>query len=114
MLVPDEIAPDLYEDDIEPNLDAGAVVNFASGYNVTYGFIDPDEHLDVVMVAPRMIGTMVRELYVEGRGAPALLAVHRDASGDAEQVASRLRKVSGRRGRVPSRQASRRRPKRIS
>ena len=87
MLVPDEIAPDLYEADIEPNLDAGAVVNFASGYNVTYGFIDPDEHLDVVMVAPRMIGTMVRELYVEGRGAPALLAVHRDASGDAEQVA---------------------------
>ncbi len=87
MLVPDEVAPDVYETHVEPNLDAGDALNFASGYNVTYDFISPPADADVVMVAPRMIGSLVRDLYAEGRGAPAFLAVERDATGEALDVA---------------------------
>ena len=95
MLLPDEVAPEVYESDVEPNLDTDDVVTFASGYNVTYGFIDPDDDLDVILVAPRMIGTMVRELYIEGRGAPALLAVHQNPSGDAKRVGLAVAKGIG-------------------
>ncbi|WP_101294061.1 ketol-acid reductoisomerase [Halegenticoccus soli] len=87
LLVPDEVAPDVYEAHVEPNLEPGDVLNFASGYNVTYGFISPPEDVDAIMVAPRMIGSTVRELYLEGRGAPAFVAVERDATGDALDVA---------------------------
>ncbi|WP_117594276.1 ketol-acid reductoisomerase [Haloprofundus halophilus] len=87
LLVPDEVAPAVYEEHIEPNLESGDVLNFASGYNVTYEYISPPDDVDVVMVAPRMVGAMVRELYVDGRGAPAFLAVEQDASGEALDVA---------------------------
>jgi ketol-acid reductoisomerase len=95
MLIPDEVAPDVYENAVEPDLDEGNVVIFASGYNITYGFIDPDDGLDVVLVAPRMIGTMVRELYIEDRGAPALLGVHQNPSGDAKEVGLAIAKGIG-------------------
>jgi ketol-acid reductoisomerase len=94
-LVPDEVQPSVYEETIEPNLSPGDVVNFASGYNVTYDFIDPDPEVDVVLVAPRMIGTMVRELYESGRGAPAFVAVEQDASGEALDVALAIAKGIG-------------------
>lgn len=94
-LVPDEIQPRVYEEAIAPNLSAGDVVNFASGYNITYDFIDPADDVDVVMVAPRMIGTTVRELYEAGRGAPAFVAVHQDASGEAHDVALAIAKGIG-------------------
>jgi ketol-acid reductoisomerase len=90
LLVPDEVQPEVYRESIEPGLDSGDVLNFASGYNITYGFIEPPADVDVVMVAPRMIGTTVRELYEEGNGAPALLAVEQDASGEATEVALAL------------------------
>ncbi|MFC4360409.1 ketol-acid reductoisomerase [Halobium salinum] len=83
-LVPDEVQPEVYERTVGPNLDAGDTLVFASGYNVTYDYIEVDPAVDVVLVAPRMIGAVVRELYEEGRGAPALLAVHRDATGEAK------------------------------
>lgn len=95
LLVPDEVQPEIFQESIEPNLEAGDVLNFASGYNITYGFIDPPATVDVVMVAPRMIGTTVRELYEEGNGAPALLAVDQDASGEARDVALALAKGIG-------------------
>ena len=94
-LVPDEVQPEVYRESVEPNLDAGDLLNFASGYNITYGFIDPPADVDVVMVAPRMIGETVRELYNEGDGAPALMAVERDASGEASDVALALAKGIG-------------------
>jgi len=56
LLIPDEIAPDLYKKQIEPCLQKGNVLNFASGYNITFQFITPPEDVDVIMVAPRMIG----------------------------------------------------------
>jgi len=94
-LVPDEVQPRVYRESVEPNLEAGDLLNFASGYNITYGFIDPPADVDVVMVAPRMIGETVRELYNEGDGAPALMAVERDASGEASDVALALAKGIG-------------------
>jgi len=95
LLVPDEVQPEVYEREIEPALEAGDVLNFASGYNVTYGYIEPPEDVDVVMLAPRMIGDVVRELYEEGKGAPALLAVEQDASGEAKAVSLALAKAIG-------------------
>ena len=70
LLLPDEVAPEIYERDIAPNLHPGAALNFASGYNITYGFIKPAADLDVIMVAPRMIGKGVRETYENGTGFP--------------------------------------------
>lgn len=87
LLLPDEVQPEIYERHIGPNLQAGDTLVFASGYNVTYDRIDLTDDIDVVLVAPRMIGAVVRELYVDGRGAPALLAVNQDASGAAHSRA---------------------------
>lgn len=95
MLVPDEVTPEVYESEIEENLEEGEVLNFASGYNITYGFVQPPEHVDVTLIAPRMIGEMVRELYKEGDGAPALLAVDQDHSGDAKEIALAIGKAIG-------------------
>ncbi len=95
LLVPDEVQPEIFRESVEPNLEAGNVLNFASGYNITYGFIEPPAVVDVVMVAPRMIGETVRELYEEGDGAPALLAVDQDATGEARDVALALAKGIG-------------------
>lgn len=83
LLIPDEVQPEIYARDIDPHLNTGDTLVFASGYNVTYDRLDFDDHVDVVLVAPRMIGAVVRELYEDGRGAPALLAVEQDVSGDA-------------------------------
>jgi len=94
-LVPDEVMPDVFETEIEPGLEAGDAVNFASGYNVTYGFVEPPEGVDVVMVAPRMIGQAVRETYESGEGAPALVGVEQDATGDAWERALALAKGIG-------------------
>ena len=87
LLIPDEVQPEVYELAVGPNLDAGDTLVFASGYNVTYDRINIGDDIDVVLVAPRMIGAVVRELYEDGRGAPALLAVERDASGAAHSRA---------------------------
>lgn len=83
MLVPDEVAPEVYRQEIEPYLGPGKTLNFASGYNVAFGHIVPPDGVDVIMVAPRMIGEALRSLYVDGRGAPCFVDVHRDASGNA-------------------------------
>jgi ketol-acid reductoisomerase len=87
LLIPDEVQPEIYQRDIGRNLDAGDTLVFASGYNVTYDRIEFDNDIDVILVAPRMIGAVVRELYEDGRGAPALLAVEQDASGTAQSRA---------------------------
>jgi ketol-acid reductoisomerase len=83
LLVPDEIMPQVYNEQVAPYMQAGQMVSFASGYNVYYGFIKPAEELDVILLAPRMIGQGVRERFVNGQGYPALIAVHQDGSGQA-------------------------------
>ncbi len=87
MLVPDQVAPTVFADEVEPNLEPGAVVLFAHGFNVLYGRIAPSAGHDVVMVAPKGPGDVVRTLFTEGYGTPALIAVEQDASGSARELA---------------------------
>jgi ketol-acid reductoisomerase len=95
MLLPDEVAPEIFKEQIEPNLKKNAILNFASAYNITFKKIVPPVSVDVVMAAPRMIGEGVRELYEKGEGFPAFVGVHQDASGQALEYAKALCKAIG-------------------
>ena len=86
-LVPDGAQPALYETEVAPNLAEGAALLFAHGFNVHYGRIVPPAGHDVVMVAPKGPGHIVRRLYEEGYGTPAVIAVAQDASGQARELA---------------------------
>ena len=83
ILVPDHIQADLYQSDIAPQLKPGKTLMFAHGFNIHFGFIAPPAGVDVSMVAPKAPGHRVREVFTEGQGVPALVAVHQDASGKA-------------------------------
>lgn len=87
MLVPDTAAPAIYAKHIAPHLDEGKTLMFAHGFNIRFETIKPPKNVDVSMVAPKAPGHRVREIYVEGGGVPALLAVHQDVSGRAEAQA---------------------------
>jgi ketol-acid reductoisomerase len=84
VLTPDMVQPALYRDAIEPNLKPGAALLFAHGFNVHFRQIEPRSDIDVVMVAPKGPGALVRSEYARGRGVPCLFAVQQDASGHAE------------------------------
>ena len=86
VLVPDTVQPSVFEA-IEPELDAGDTLQFAHGFNIHYGQIEPPENVDVTMIAPKAPGHLVRRNYESGQGTPALLAVYQDATGDAQQEA---------------------------
>jgi ketol-acid reductoisomerase len=83
ILVADHIQGELYEKEIAPAMKPGKTLMFAHGFNIHFGFIQPPSDVDVSMVAPKAPGHRVRELYTEGVGVPALVAVHQDASGKA-------------------------------
>jgi len=83
MLVPDEVQGEVYGGHVEAGLKAGKALVFAHGYNIRYGLIRPPRDVDVLLVAPRMVGVGVRDLYLRGSGAPAFVGVHQDASGEA-------------------------------
>ncbi|HJR73861.1 MAG TPA: ketol-acid reductoisomerase [Luteimonas sp.] len=87
VLTPDMVQPQLYGETIEPNIAPGACLLFAHGFNVHYGQISPREDLDVVLVAPKGPGALVRREYEIGRGVPSVYAVHQDNSGRAEEFA---------------------------
>jgi ketol-acid reductoisomerase len=87
LLLPDQVQPQVYERDVAPNLAPGAALLFAHGFNVHYGRIAPPAGHDVIMVAPKGPGHIVRRLYEEGYGTPALVAVAQDASGSALELA---------------------------
>ncbi len=95
MLIPDEYAPKVYEESIKPYLKEGVVLNFASGYNITFRLINPPQSADVIMVAPRMIGQGVRELYQGEKGFPAFIAIEQNASGEAKEIALAIAKAIG-------------------
>jgi len=82
MLVPDTVQPAVY-DDIREGMDAGDTLQFAHGFNIHYGQIEPPEDVDVTMVAPKSPGHLVRRTYKRGEGVPGLLAVYQDATGTA-------------------------------
>jgi ketol-acid reductoisomerase len=83
LLVPDTAQRELYERDVREHLTPGKTLMFAHGFNVHFGQIEPPADVDVSMVAPKAPGHRVRELFTQGAGVPALLAVHNDASGHA-------------------------------
>ncbi|MEW6578392.1 MAG: ketol-acid reductoisomerase [Chloroflexota bacterium] len=83
LLLPDTVQPKVYAESIAPHLKPGDTLMFAHGFNIRYGQIAPPDYVDVSMVAPKAPGHRVRELYVEGAGTPALVAVEQDASGGA-------------------------------
>ncbi len=85
LLIPDEVMPEVYEQHVAPQLGAGKMLVFASGYNVAFELIRPPEDVDVALVAPRMIGVGVRDGYVSGEGFPSFVGVHRDATGQARE-----------------------------
>jgi len=87
VLVPDHIQADLYENDLKPHLTAGKTLMFAHGFAVHFGFIKPPANIDVSMIAPKAPGHRVREMFTDGMGVPALVAVHQDVSGKAKEQA---------------------------
>ena len=87
MLVPDTVQARVYNEAIKPNLTAGKMLMFAHGFNIHYSQIVPPADVDVTMIAPKGPGHMVRQLYVEKIGIPALIAVHQDATGKAKDLA---------------------------
>jgi len=95
LLIPDEAQKAVYEQHIAPSLQPGKVLVFAHGYNLHYEFIVAPPEVDVVMVAPRMIGIKVRELFEKGSGASSYCAVHQDASGHAREIMLAIAKAIG-------------------
>jgi ketol-acid reductoisomerase len=87
ILTPDTGQAKLYKEDIAPGLAPGKTLMFAHGFNIRFGTIEPPAGVDVSMIAPKAPGHRVREVFKEGQGTPALLAVHQDASGRAKAVA---------------------------
>lgn len=87
MLVPDEKAPEIYYNEIAPNLSEGNMLMFAHGFNIHFNQIVPPENVDVAMVAPKGPGHTVRSQYQEGKGVPSLIAVHQDYTGKAKDYA---------------------------
>ncbi len=95
ILAPDTSQPAIYEKDIARHLSAGKMLMFAHGFNVRFGTVQLPRDIDVTMVAPKAPGHRVREVFIEGGGTPALLAVHQDATGSAKQLALSYAKALG-------------------
>jgi len=87
ILIPDTTQPEVYKRDIAPHLSPGKTLMFAHGFNIRFGTITPPANIDVSMIAPKAPGHRVREVFMEGGGTPALLAIHQDASGKAKALA---------------------------
>jgi len=87
MLVPDELAADIYNAQVAPYMKDGDVLMFAHGFNIHFGFIQPQKNIDVIMVAPKGPGHTVRTQYLEGKGVPSLIAVYQDYTGKAKDYA---------------------------
>lgn len=87
ILVPDEKQGDIYREEISANLKKGAALAFAHGFNIHFGQIVPPDNVDVIMIAPKGPGKLVRTTYQEGSGVPCLIAIHQDATGHAKDVA---------------------------
>ncbi|HFK1810950.1 TPA: ketol-acid reductoisomerase [Bacillus cereus] len=87
MLLPDEQQAHVYKAEVEENLREGQMLLFSHGFNIHFGQINPPSYVDVAMVAPKSPGHLVRRVFQEGNGVPALVAVHQDATGTALHVA---------------------------
>jgi ketol-acid reductoisomerase len=95
ILVPDQHQAQLYRDVVEPNIRKGGVLAFAHGFNIHFGQIEPRADLDVIMIAPKGPGHLVRSTYKEGAGVPSLIAVYQNASGKARDIALSYASANG-------------------
>ncbi|ROR55888.1 ketol-acid reductoisomerase [Luteococcus japonicus] len=95
ILTPDQVQRGLYKAEIEPNLVAGDALFFAHGFNIRFGYITPPEGVDVCMVAPKGPGHLVRREYADGRGVPVVVAVEKDATGNAWPLTLSYAKATG-------------------
>ncbi|MGE0482836.1 MAG: ketol-acid reductoisomerase [Gammaproteobacteria bacterium] len=95
ILAPDEHQADLYAGEIEPNIKQGATLAFAHGFNIHFGAIVPRADLDVIMIAPKGPGHLVRSTYTQGGGVPSLIAIYQDASGQAKDIALSYASANG-------------------
>ncbi len=95
VLAPDEHQATLYREEIAPNIPEGAALAFAHGFNIHFGQITPRADLDVIMIAPKGPGHLVRTTYVEGGGVPSLIAVAQDSSGQAREIALSYASANG-------------------
>lgn len=95
ILVPDELQPALYREQLEGNLKEGAAIAFAHGFNIHFELIEPRADLDVIMIAPKGPGHTVRSTYVAGGGVPSLIAVAQDATGQAKNIALSYASANG-------------------
>ena len=95
ILLPDEVQKDVYTQEILPNLSEGKILAFAHGFNIHFGQVVPPEFVDVIMVAPKGPGHLVRRTYEQGEGVPCLFAVYQDASGQARDRAMAYAKGIG-------------------
>ena len=92
MMLPDEAQPDIYEQEIAPYLKSGAALEFAHGFSISYGLIVPPKDVDVIMLAPKGPGPMIRRIYENGYGVPGIISVHQDATGNAKKIILALAK----------------------
>lgn len=95
ILLPDEVQGDVYAKEVAPNLKVGAALDFAHGFSINFKEIVPPKNVDIIMMAPKSPGPMVRQTYVEGFGVPALIAVEKDFTKNAKKVALALAKGIG-------------------
>ncbi len=95
ILLPDEVQRTVYKNEIEPNLEPGNVLAFAHGFNIHFGQVVPPAEVDVIMVAPKGPGHLVRRTYEQGQGVPCLFAVYQNASGQARDRAMAYAKGIG-------------------
>lgn len=95
ILVPDENQAALYRDEVAPNIKQGAALAFAHGFNIHYEQIEPRADLDVIMIAPKGPGHLVRSTYTQGGGVPSLIAIHQDASGKAKEISLSYASANG-------------------
>jgi len=95
ILAPDEHQAALYRDEVEPNIKKGAAMAFAHGFNIHFQQIIPRKDLDVIMIAPKGPGHLVRSTYKQGGGVPSLIAIFQDASGTAKELALSYASANG-------------------
>ncbi len=95
ILVPDEHQAAVYRDEVAPNIKQGAALAFAHGFNIHYEQIEPRADLDVIMIAPKGPGHLVRSTYTQGGGVPSLIAIHQDATGNAKAISLSYASANG-------------------
>ncbi|HIH98590.1 MAG TPA: ketol-acid reductoisomerase [Thermoplasmata archaeon] len=93
ILLPDEVQSRVYDREIKDNLESGNTLSFSHGFNITFKCIEPPDYVDVIMIAPKAPGYMVRKLYQDGFGTPALIAVEQNVTGKAKDIALAMAKA---------------------